>query len=443
MQNVEICLSGEWFEAINVSSHNVGGLFFCTIKHSALAVQNNLVSVDVLIPQERIRRFDFVKKTITFERDEQQRISIQPAKVLLKQWMDHVSHEAKTLLKQSDTNKISDRNVLKESQVFSKLTQDFGEESESAGGHKSAPSFAAVVNMFGSDWVDDSPGGMYKSNNENVGGSVAVLFDDSDDEVFTSNHVSDTVESGEKSGESAEESTIMTLSKNIHQKERPVTNTTSLWNLGKVENYHDCLDRMYSRRSEKKHWFRHAKRALPLDTYDTCVEDLLIEPLKDLFDDSLIAELISFLVVPLYFEVDFVETYRAKGKSDFLMTREVMFWSYECHNTAKEILRSIWKALYESKCRKFNAKKYINLKRRNPLYYRGGETFCDLDLLNAFGLQVERDDLPEPGEYKMISKAPWLLQGKTDLLYERSQELFSQPFQFECEFRSFCHSIRF
>ena len=52
------------------------------------------------------------------------------------------------------------------------------------------------------------------------------------------------------------------------------------WNLGKVEAYHYCLDRMYTRSSEKKHWFRHAKRALPLDTYDTCVKDLLIEPLS-------------------------------------------------------------------------------------------------------------------------------------------------------------------
>ena len=67
-----------------------------------------------------------------------------------------------------------------------------------------------------------------------------------------------------------------------------------------------------------------------------------------MFDDFLIAELISFLVVPLYFEVDFVETYRARGKTDLLITREVMFWSYECHNTAKEVLRSIWKALYKS-----------------------------------------------------------------------------------------------
>jgi len=367
MQNVEICLSGEWFEAINVSSHNVGGLFFCTIKHSALAVQNNLVSVDVLIPQGRIRWIDFVKKTITFESDEQQRISIQPAKVLLKQWMDHVSHEAKILLKQSDTNKISDRNVLKQSQGFSKLTQ-----------------------------------------------------------VLTSNHISDTVKSGEESGESGEDSSMMTLSKNIDQKGRPVTNTASLWNLGKVEAYHYCLDRMYTRSSEKKHWFRHAKRALPLDTYDTCVKDLLIEPLKDLFDDFLIAELISFLVVPLYFQVDFVETYRAKGKSEFLWTREVMFWSYECHNTAKEILRSIWKALYESKCKKFNPTKWSRhaaCVERDPFYYdtseapTRGETFSDFLNLPKPG----EYDLPNSVEYKMVSKAPWLLRGKTDLLYKYTQ----------------------
>ena len=49
-----------------------------------------------------------------------------------------------------------------------------------------------------------------------------VLF-----KVLTSNHISDTVESGEESGES-EESSIMTRSKNIDQKGRSVTNTITL-----------------------------------------------------------------------------------------------------------------------------------------------------------------------------------------------------------------------
>jgi len=236
MQNVEVCLSGKWFEAINVSSHNVDGLFFCTIKHSALAVENNLVSVDVLVPQERIR------------------------------------------------------------------------------------------------------------------------------EMLTVTHIDsfDTVESGEESGESSEESNIKTLRKNIEQ------NTTSLWNFGIPYNYakkyHSYfLNRIFSTCKCKKHWFRHATQALPLDTYDACVHDLLIEPLKELFDDFLIAELISFLVAPLYFEVDFVEACREIFGTERIMRREVLFWSYESHKSASVLLDRIWNALYSLDNKQFN-----NLKRKDP-----------------------------------------------------------------------------
>jgi len=94
MQSVEICLSGKWFEAINVSSHNIDGLLFCTIVHSALAVENDLVSVDILLPQDRVRWFAFAKKPISVVKTEQERIAAENA-------------EAGRLLKESE-KKVSD-----------------------------------------------------------------------------------------------------------------------------------------------------------------------------------------------------------------------------------------------------------------------------------------------------------------------------------------------
>ena len=67
-----------------------------------------------------------------------------------------------------------------------------------------------------------------------------------------------------------------------------------------------------------------------------------------MFDDFLISEVISFLVVPLYFAVDFVEAYHEIEDTDIIMKREVLFWNYESHNIASLILQRIWAAVHRS-----------------------------------------------------------------------------------------------
>lgn len=139
MQSVEIYLFGKWFEAINVSSHNIDGLLFCTIIYSKLAVENDLVSVDMLLPQDRVRWFAFAKKPISFEKIEQERIAAENA-------------EAGKLLKESEMN-VSEGDLLREmekqveeSKIFSTLAENAdAEESGSTTDKKTQQKEPSVV----------------------------------------------------------------------------------------------------------------------------------------------------------------------------------------------------------------------------------------------------------------------------------------------------------